>query len=117
MFDSILKRSDNTSKICTRTLNLINFFPGTGKTATFAIALMQRINFEVKETQGLVLAPTRELAQQIQKVIIALGDYLEVSFTSDLGCVPGLRPKSNNCSYWYHKLCILSIFNSVIIES
>ena len=52
---------------------------GTGKTATFAIALMQRINFDIKETQGLVLAPTRELAQQIQKVVVALGDYLDVS--------------------------------------
>ena len=26
--------------------------------------------------QALVLAPTRELAQQIQKVVIALGDYM-----------------------------------------
>ncbi|XP_063682333.1 LOW QUALITY PROTEIN: eukaryotic initiation factor 4A-I-like [Bolinopsis microptera] len=58
---------------------------GTGKTATFAIALMQRINFEVKETQGLVLAPTRELAQQIQKVVIALGDYLEVDCHACIG--------------------------------
>lgn len=40
---------------------------------------MQRINFDLRETQGLVLAPTRELAQQIQKVIVALGDYLDVS--------------------------------------
>ena len=39
---------------------------------------MQRIDFGLQETQGLVLAPTRELAQQIQKVIDALGDYLEV---------------------------------------
>ena len=39
---------------------------------------MQRINFDIKDTQGLVLAPTRELAQQIQKVVVALGDYLDV---------------------------------------
>jgi len=58
---------------------------GTGKTATFAIALMQRINFDVKETQGLVLAPTRELAQQIQKVVVALGDYLDVDCHACIG--------------------------------
>lgn len=28
--------------------------------------------------QALVLAPTRELAQQIEKVMRALGDYLQV---------------------------------------
>ena len=43
---------------------------------------MQRINMDLKETQGLVLAPTRELAQQIQKVVDALGDYLDVSRVS-----------------------------------
>lgn len=41
---------------------------GTGKTATFAISILQRIDLRVKEPQALVLAPTRELAQQIQKV-------------------------------------------------
>jgi len=58
---------------------------GTGKTATFAISLMQRINIDVRETQGLVLAPTRELAQQIQKVVDALGDYLEVDCHACIG--------------------------------
>lgn len=58
---------------------------GTGKTATFAISLMQRINFDLRETQGLVLAPTRELAQQIQKVIVALGDYLDVECHACIG--------------------------------
>ncbi|XP_034532842.1 eukaryotic initiation factor 4A-I-like [Notolabrus celidotus] len=49
---------------------------GTGKTATFAISILQQIDVELKETQALVLAPTRELAQQIQKVVLALGDYM-----------------------------------------
>ncbi|MGH0183348.1 UNVERIFIED_CONTAM: hypothetical protein FKN15_021790 [Acipenser sinensis] len=49
---------------------------GTGKTATFAISILQQIDIELKGTQALVLAPTRELAQQIQKVILALGDYM-----------------------------------------
>uniref|UniRef100_A0A8C3GA32 ATP-dependent RNA helicase n=1 Tax=Cyclopterus lumpus TaxID=8103 RepID=A0A8C3GA32_CYCLU len=49
---------------------------GTGKTATFAISILQQIDVELKGTQALVLAPTRELAQQIQKVVLALGDYM-----------------------------------------
>ena len=41
---------------------------GTGKTATFSIALLQSIDTTVRETQVLCLSPTRELATQIQKV-------------------------------------------------
>jgi len=49
---------------------------GTGKTATFSIAILQQIDTALRECQSLILAPTRELAQQIQKVVIALGDYM-----------------------------------------
>lgn len=38
---------------------------GTGKTATFAISILQQVDVEMKATQALVLAPTRELAQQV----------------------------------------------------
>lgn len=41
---------------------------GTGKTATFAISILQTLDMTKKSCQALVLAPTRELAQQIQKV-------------------------------------------------
>lgn len=49
---------------------------GTGKTATFSIAILQKIDTTLRETQALILAPTRELAQQIQKVVMSLGDYM-----------------------------------------
>merc|ERR1711944_355722 len=49
---------------------------GTGKTATFSIAILQQIDTKLNSCQALVLAPTRELAQQIQKVVMALGDYM-----------------------------------------
>jgi translation initiation factor 4A len=52
---------------------------GTGKTATFAISILQVIDPEAARCQALVLAPTRELAQQIQRVIMCLGEYLKVS--------------------------------------
>ncbi|KPP61671.1 eukaryotic initiation factor 4A-I-like [Scleropages formosus] len=58
---------------------------GTGKTATFAISILQQIDTELRGTQALVLAPTRELAQQIQKVILALGDYMGATCHACIG--------------------------------
>lgn len=49
---------------------------GTGKTGAFAIGLLQRVDFRHRTLQGLVLSPTRELAQQTHTVISAIGDYL-----------------------------------------
>lgn len=40
-------------------------FTGTGKTATFSISILQKIDTSVKTCQALILAPTRELAQQV----------------------------------------------------
>ncbi len=51
---------------------------GTGKTATFCAGILQNLDYTLMECQALVLAPTRELAQQIEKVMRALGDYLQV---------------------------------------
>ncbi|ESO08721.1 hypothetical protein HELRODRAFT_156498 [Helobdella robusta] len=58
---------------------------GTGKTATFSIGLLQNIDTEVKETQALVLSPTRELAVQNQKVLLALGDHISVQCHACIG--------------------------------
>lgn len=49
---------------------------GMGKTATFVIGILQNIDTSVRKVQALILAPTRELAQQIKKVVDALGDYM-----------------------------------------
>jgi len=49
---------------------------GTGKTATFVISALQIIDEKTRDCQVLVLAPTRELAQQIHKVSTHLGDYM-----------------------------------------
>lgn len=38
---------------------------GTGKTATFSIAILEQLKVDFPECQALVLAPTRELAQQV----------------------------------------------------
>jgi len=39
----------------------------------------------IRETQALVLSPTRELAQQIQKVVLALGDFMNVQCHACIG--------------------------------
>ncbi|CAB4060507.1 EIF4A3 [Lepeophtheirus salmonis] len=58
---------------------------GTGKTATFSISILQSIDTTMRETQCLVLSPTRELAVQIQKVLLALGDYMNVQCHACIG--------------------------------
>ena len=58
---------------------------GTGKTATFSISILQQLDLSVKNCQALILAPTRELAQQIQKVVIALGDYMSIECHACVG--------------------------------
>ena len=58
---------------------------GTGKTATFTISALQRINENEKATQALILAPTRELALQIKNVITAIGLYLKVTVHASIG--------------------------------
>ena len=52
---------------------------GTGKTATFTIGLLQNIDIANRDCQALILAPTRELATQIVKVVMAIGDYLGIT--------------------------------------
>lgn len=58
---------------------------GTGKTATFSIAILQQIDLSLKDCQALILAPTRELAQQIQKVVLALGDFMQAQCHACIG--------------------------------
>eukprot|EP00746_Dinoflagellata_sp_MGD_P006055 gnl/MRDRNA2_/MRDRNA2_111784_c0_seq1.p1 gnl/MRDRNA2_/MRDRNA2_111784_c0~~gnl/MRDRNA2_/MRDRNA2_111784_c0_seq1.p1 ORF type:complete len:689 (-),score=130.73 gnl/MRDRNA2_/MRDRNA2_111784_c0_seq1:211-2277(-) len=58
---------------------------GTGKTGAYIIAALQRINYDSRTPQVLLLAPGRELVMQILKVFLALGDYLKVRCHACLG--------------------------------
>ncbi len=49
---------------------------GTGKTATFIIALLSKLDMTLSKPQGIILAPTAELAQQIATVAKNLGNYM-----------------------------------------
>jgi len=58
---------------------------GTGKTAVFAISALQLLSESSRECQVLILSPTRELAEQTQKVVQALGDYMNVECHAAIG--------------------------------
>jgi len=49
---------------------------GSGKTAAFALPLLQKLDLSRRELQGLVLCPTRELAAQVARELRSLGRKL-----------------------------------------
>jgi translation initiation factor 4A len=50
---------------------------GTGKTGSFAIGALQKVNIASKTTQVLILAPTFELVQQISSVVSSLSNAMD----------------------------------------
>lgn len=58
---------------------------GTGKTAAFVVPLLHKIDLTSSNVQALILAPTRELAHQVENEIQKLGKYIGVKST----CVYG----------------------------
>ncbi|XP_057957825.1 eukaryotic initiation factor 4A-8-like isoform X2 [Malania oleifera] len=58
---------------------------GTGKTAIFCSGILQQLDYGMFECQALVLAPTRDLVQQIEKVMRALGSYFGVQVHACVG--------------------------------
>lgn len=58
---------------------------GTGKTATFGIGILNLIDYEMNNIQGLILVHTRELAIQIYNVIKSLGNYLKIKINISIG--------------------------------
>jgi superfamily II DNA/RNA helicase len=61
---------------------------GTGKTGTFTIGSLSRIDPAISEVQVLVLVPTHELADQIQRVAEGLGSYLKIKSHAAMGGHP-----------------------------
>lgn len=60
---------------------------GTGKTLAYLLPLLMRINLETKGIQSIVLVPTRELAMQITKLAIELGEEIGIVTVPILGGV------------------------------
>ncbi|MGX4670615.1 DEAD/DEAH box helicase [Cerasibacillus sp. JNUCC 74] len=48
---------------------------GTGKTAAFGIPMIEKLNAKLRKIQGLVVAPTRELAIQVAEELNRLGKF------------------------------------------
>ncbi|MBO3098159.1 DEAD/DEAH box helicase [Gelidibacter pelagius] len=66
---------------------------GTGKTAAFGLPLLQLIDVANSNVQTLILAPTRELGQQIYNNLVAYAaDSPEVSIASVCGGIP-IKPQ------------------------
>lgn len=61
---------------------------GSGKTASFAIPLCEKIDIENNSVQGLIIAPTRELALQIKEEIQNIGRIKKVRCSAIFGKQP-----------------------------
>jgi translation initiation factor 4A len=66
---------------------------GTGKTATFVISILEKIDPTVRDCQALIMAPTRELALQIEKVTKSLSKYMEIEV---MACIGGTSVRDDN---------------------
>jgi superfamily II DNA/RNA helicase len=70
---------------------------GTGKTGAFSIGSLNNVNEDLKETQIIILSPTRELADQTFKVITELSSYTKITSCKVIGgtrvhdCIADLR--------------------------
>ncbi|EER15946.1 eukaryotic translation initiation factor 4A, putative [Perkinsus marinus ATCC 50983] len=58
---------------------------GTGKTGAFTVGCLARVDPKLRATQALILAPTRELAQQITSVTKSLADFLDIRCHACIG--------------------------------
>jgi ATP-dependent RNA helicase DDX6/DHH1 len=58
---------------------------GTGKTASFVIPALEKIDTSKKHIQALILVPTRELALQTSQVCKELGKYMNVQVMVSTG--------------------------------
>ncbi|EHK39690.1 uncharacterized protein TrAtP1_006798 [Trichoderma atroviride] len=65
---------------------------GTGKTAAFVTAILSRVDFtKPDQPQALALAPSRELARQIEGVVNAIGRFIEPLKVA--AAIPGALPR------------------------
>jgi len=60
---------------------------GTGKTAAFSLPIVEHIEAGARSVQGLVLAPTRELARQVAEEATALAQFKDIHVVAIYGGV------------------------------
>ena len=64
---------------------------GTGKTAAFALPILNNLQPGKRSPQALVMAPTRELALQVADATITFGQFCKVRVLAVYGGAPYLR--------------------------
>lgn len=64
---------------------VIQSHSGTGKTATFIIGLLQRVDPDIQKPQCIVISNTRELADQTHKVFLNLSHYTNIKCNLCIG--------------------------------
>jgi len=75
---------------------------GTGKTGTFTIGSLCRVDPSINKVQVLILVPVRELAQQIESVVKSLSNYMKIGVYSATGGTPlreDIRAIEKGCQY------------------
>lgn len=58
---------------------------GSGKTAAFGIPIVDTTDWEIRTPQAMIIAPTRELAMQIEKEIFNIARYKRLSVACLIG--------------------------------
>lgn len=61
---------------------------GTGKTAAFALPIIEKLDTNIRTPQALVLTPTRELAVQVAEAFHSYGKYQRISILPVYGGQP-----------------------------
>ncbi len=60
---------------------------GTGKTAAFVLPIIEQIGAGAREVQGIILAPTRELARQVAEEAAKLAQFKDIHVVAIYGGV------------------------------
>ena len=80
------------SKVIPQLLNnkdiIVKSKTGSGKTASFAIPLCEKVDINNNSVQGLIIAPTRELALQIKEEVQNIGRIKKVRCSAIFGKQP-----------------------------
>ena len=58
---------------------------GTGKTGTFSISILERVDSKLNCCQAVIISPIRELAKQTYNVIKNLGFYMDINVNLCIG--------------------------------
>jgi superfamily II DNA/RNA helicase len=72
--------SINTGKDC-----ILQSQSGTGKTATYLLGVMNRLDTNINGCQGIIITPTRELTTQVYNVAENLAKYTKIKIAKCIG--------------------------------